>query len=75
VAVNNILYNMEFLSLGGEPDLKKIIIIIIINRFQSMRGTVRKHLKKTQTETQMKFYEVAAGPTLLYGSETWVTTK
>jgi hypothetical protein len=29
-----------------------------------MRGTVGKHLKKTHTETQMKFYEVAAGPTL-----------
>ena len=23
----------------------------------------------------MKFYKVVAGPTLLYGSETWVTTK
>jgi len=23
----------------------------------------------------MKFYKVVAGPSLLYGSETWVTTK
>ena len=46
-----------------------------INRFQSIRGTVRKHLKKTRTETQMKFYKVVARPSLLYGSETWVTTK
>jgi hypothetical protein len=36
---------------------------------------VRKHLKKTHTDTQMKFYKVAARPTLLYGSETWVATK
>jgi len=31
-------------------------------------------LKKTRTDTQMKFYEVVARPTLLYGSETWATT-
>jgi cyclopropane fatty-acyl-phospholipid synthase-like methyltransferase len=45
------------------------------NRFQSLCVSVRKHLKKTHTETQMKFYKVIARPTLLYGSETWVTTK
>ena len=50
-------------------------IKIKINRFQSIRGTIRKHLKKTRTDTQMKFYKVVARPTLLYGSETWVTTK
>jgi len=33
------------------------------------------HLKKTHTNTQMKFYKVVVSPTLLYGSETWVTTK
>jgi hypothetical protein len=27
------------------------------------------------TDTQMKFYNVVTRPTLLYGSETWVTTK
>ena len=37
-------------------------------------GTIRKHLKKTRTDTQMKFYKIVARPTLLYGSETWVTT-
>jgi len=30
---------------------------------------------KTRTDTQMKFYKVVARPTLLYVSETWVTTK
>jgi hypothetical protein len=30
---------------------------------------------KKRTETQMKFYEVIARPTLLSGSEIWTTTK
>jgi len=30
--------------------------------------------KKTRTDTQMKFYKVVARPTLIYGSETLVTT-
>jgi hypothetical protein len=57
------------LSLGGEPnfDQKKPIPKNI--------GTVRKHLNKIRTDTQMKFYKVVARSTLLYGSETWVTTK
>ena len=38
-------------------------------------GTIRKHLKKTRTDTQVKFYKVVVRPSLLYGSETWVTTK
>jgi len=38
-------------------------------------STLRKHLKKTRTDTQMKFYKVVARPSLLCGSETWVTTK
>ena len=46
-----------------------------INRFQGICGTIRKHLKKTRTDTQMKFYKVVARPSLLYDSETWVTTK
>jgi hypothetical protein len=45
------------------------------NRFQRICGTIRKHLKETPIDTQMKFYEVVARPTLLYGNETWVTTK
>jgi len=36
---------------------------------------MRKYLKKTRTDTQIKFYKVVARPTLLYGSEAWVTTK
>ena len=35
----------------------------------------RKHFKKTRTDTQMKCYKVVVRLTLLYGSETWVTTK
>jgi len=58
------------LSLDGEPDFDKKI-----NRFQRICGTIRKHLKKTHTDTQMKFYKVITRPTLLYGSETWVTAK
>jgi hypothetical protein len=46
------------LSLYGEPDFEKKI-----NRFQSICGTIRKHLKKTRTDTQMKFYKVVARPT------------
>jgi len=34
----------------------------------------QKHFKKTRTDTQRKFYKVVTRPTLLYGSETWVTT-
>ena len=32
-------------------------------------------MKKTSTDTQIKFYKVVARPTLLYGSETWLITK
>ena len=49
----------------GEPDFDKKL-----NRFQGICGTIRKHLKKTRTGTQMKFYKVVARPSLLYGSET-----
>jgi len=60
------------LSLDGEPDFDKKIKI---NRFQGKCGTIRKHSKKPRTDTQMKFYKVVARPSLLYGSETWVTTQ
>ena len=46
-----------------------------MNRFQGICGTIRKHLKKTRTDTQMKFYKVVARPSLIYGSKTWITTK
>ena len=58
------------LSLDSEPDFDKKR-----NRFQGICGTISKHLKKTRADTQMKFYKVAARPSLLYGSETRVTTK
>ena len=58
------------LSLDSEPDFDKKI-----KRFQGICGTIRKQLKKTHTDTQMKFFKVVARPSLLYSSETWVTTK
>jgi len=58
------------LSLDREPDFDKEV-----KRFQGICDTIRKHLKKTRTDTQLKFYKVVARPSLLYGSETWVTTK
>ena len=58
------------LSLDCEQDFDKKI-----NRFQRICGTIRKHLKKTRTYTQMTFYKVVARLPILYGSETWVTTK
>ena len=59
------------LSLDGEPDFDRKKI----NRFQTICGTIRKYLKKTRTDTQMKFYKAVARPTLLYGSETWLIKK
>ena len=46
-----------------------------INRFQRICGTIRKYLKKSRIDTQMKFYKAVARPTLLYGSEIWLITK
>jgi len=45
------------------------------NRFKIIRGTIRKRLKKTRTDTQMKFYKVVARTPLMYASVTWVTTE
>jgi hypothetical protein len=59
------------LSLDGEPDFDKKNI----NRFLRICGTIRKHLKKTGTDSKMQFYKVVATPTLLYGSETRVMMK
>ena len=58
------------LSLDGQPDFDKKV-----NRFQGLCGSIRKYLKKTRRDTQMKFYKVVARPSLLYGSKTWVTTQ
>jgi len=49
--------------------------IMSLNTVYTAIGTIRKHLKKTHTDTQTKFYKVVARPSLLYGSETWVTMK
>jgi len=51
-------------SLDGEPRFDKKV-----NKYQRICGIIRKHLKKTLTDTQMKFYKVVARPSLLYGSE------
>ena len=69
----NIILIIEItkLSLDGEPDFDKKKI----NKFKRICGTIREHLKKTRTDTQMKFCKVVARPSLLYGSETWVTIK
>jgi hypothetical protein len=45
------------------------------NKFQGICGIITKYINKISTDTQMKFYKGVARPTLLYGSETWVTTK
>jgi hypothetical protein len=58
------------LSLESEQDFDKKI-----DRFQNICGTIRKHLKKLRIDTRINLYEVVVRPTLLYGSETWVTTK
>jgi hypothetical protein len=58
------------LSLDRELDFDKKV-----KRFQIICSTIRKHLNKTRTDPQMKFYKVVARPKLLYGSEIWVTAK
>jgi hypothetical protein len=41
-----------------------------IKKLQNISGTIRRILKgKTRKDTQIKFYQVMAVPTLLYGSE------
>ena len=57
------------LRLDGEQDFDTKV-----NTFQRICGTIRINLKKTRTDIKMKFYKVVVRPTLLYGSETWVTT-
>ena len=47
------------LSLDVEPDFDKRI-----KRFRGTWGTIRKHLKRTRTDTQIKFYKVITRPTL-----------
>ena len=63
------------LSLDGEPDFDKKKIKNKNKQIPKNMRHYRKHLKKTRTDTQMKFYKVVARPTLLYGGKTWVTTK
>ncbi|RZF44869.1 hypothetical protein LSTR_LSTR004494 [Laodelphax striatellus] len=47
-----------------------------VGKFQSICGTISRTLsKKARKETLMKFYKVMAAPVLLYGSESWITTK
>ena len=60
------------LNLDGEPDFDKKKKKIN-KQIKKICGTLKKYLKKTRTDTQMKFYKVVARPSLLYGSETCVT--
>ena len=60
------------LSLDGEPDFDNNNKN---KQIPKICGTIRKHLKTTRTDNQIKFYKVLTRPTLLYGSETWATTK
>jgi hypothetical protein len=47
-----------------------------IQKFQNICGTIRRTLKgKTRKDTQIKFYQVMAVTTLLYGSECWAMRK
>ena len=50
-------------------------VILSFLKFSNTYLNCVTHLKKTRTDIQMKFYKVVARPALLYGSETWVTTK
>jgi hypothetical protein len=59
------------LSLDGETDFDKKNN----KQIPKYMRHYRKHLKKSPTDTQMKFYKVVARPKLFYGSETCVTTK
>ena len=60
------------LSLDGEPDFDK-------KKNKQIPNNMRRY-EKTFEENSYRhshdfFYKVVARPTLLYGSETWVTTK
>ena len=67
--VNQFNYLGCELSSDGEPDIDKSKQIP--NNMQHYQET----LEENRTEKQMKFYKVVARPSLLYGSETWVTTE
>jgi len=70
--VKKFIYLGRELSLDGEPDFGKKRNT---SRSQRMCGAITKHLNRTLTDTQKKFYEVVATTTLIYSTETWVTTK
>lgn len=47
-----------------------------LSRFKMICSTIHKTLRnKTRKETRMKFYKTMAVPTLLYGSEVWVSSN
>jgi hypothetical protein len=47
-----------------------------IKKFQNICGTIGRTLKgKARKDTQIKFYQVIAVSTLLYGSECWTMRK
>jgi hypothetical protein len=46
-----------------------------IKKFQNICGTVSRTLKGKNSEGYIKFYQVMAVPTLLYGSKCWTVRK
>jgi hypothetical protein len=50
-------------------------ISTLVDLWNTREIIIRKLLKKSCTDTHMKFYKVVARTTLLYGGEIWVTTK
>ncbi|KAJ4431530.1 hypothetical protein ANN_20128, partial [Periplaneta americana] len=60
---------MDSLLLIMDVDIK-------LAKFQQLLRTIKSTLlKKVRPETILKFYKVMTVPTLLYGSETWSSTK
>ena len=66
---------LKFLLVSCVAFFRLFALICVRLCHQGIYGTVRKHLKKTHTDTQIKFYKFVARPSLLCGTETWVTTK
>ena len=63
-----------FTSSHKRRDFREKTLLNIKLCFNFMDRFCLKHFSVYE-DTQMKFYKVAARPTLLYGSETWITTK
>ncbi|XP_039275024.1 uncharacterized protein LOC120349129 [Nilaparvata lugens] len=67
----------QFSYLGCEISYKdELDVEKKVGRFQMICGSISRTLgKKATTSTIMKCYKTMAAPLLLYGSESWVTSK